>query len=111
VSVTAPRLDRRDDCRLSLAAAAIPILRKKRAARRQLILGLGRIKRLPMLMSARYRSDCVAKLDEERRSDNNRIGTNTLLNQYCALPPDLESMLLAWARKIVLQHNRSQSGH
>jgi hypothetical protein len=52
VSVTAPRLDRPDHCRLSLAAAAIPILRKKRAARRQLILGLGRIKRLPMLMSA-----------------------------------------------------------
>jgi hypothetical protein len=27
------------------------------------------------------------------------------LNQYFALTPDLESMLLAWARKIVLQHN------
>jgi hypothetical protein len=63
VSVTAPRLDRRDHCRLSLAAAAIPILRKKRAARRQLILGLGRIKRLPMLMSASGTSATYRGLD------------------------------------------------
>jgi hypothetical protein len=36
---------------------------------------------------------------------------NTFLNQYCALPPDLESMLLTLARKIVLQHNRRANGH
>jgi hypothetical protein len=34
---------------------------------------------------------------------NNRIGTNGFLNQYCALAPDLESMLLARTRKILLQ--------
>ena len=31
--------------------------------------------------------DCVAKLDESQRPDNNRIGTIAFLNQYCALPP------------------------
>jgi hypothetical protein len=61
--------------------------------------------------NVRFRSECVAKLDEEQRPDNNRIATNTFLNQYFALTPDLESMLLAWARKIVLQHNRSLFGH
>jgi hypothetical protein len=55
--------------------------------------------------------DTVAELDEKQRPDNNRIGTNTFLNQYFALTPDLESMLLAWARKIVLQHNRALFGH
>jgi hypothetical protein len=50
--------------------------------------------------------DTVAELDETQRPDNNRIGTNTFLNQYFAVTPDLELMLLAWARKIVLQHNR-----
>jgi hypothetical protein len=49
----------------------------------------------------RYWGDCVAKLDEKQRTDNNRIGTNAFLNQYCALRPDLESMLLTWAHKIV----------
>jgi hypothetical protein len=63
------------------------------------------------LMNVRFEGDCVAKLDEEQRSDNNRIETNTFLNQYCALPPDLESMLLTWARKIVLQHNQGNNGH
>ena len=57
-----------------------------------------------------FLSECVAKLDEKQRPDNNRIGTNTFLNQYFALTPDLESMLLAWARKIVLQHILSKSG-
>jgi hypothetical protein len=32
------------------------------------------------------------------------------LNQYCTLPPDFESMLLTWARKIVLQHNPPNNG-
>ena len=39
----------------------------------------------------------------EQKTGNNRIGTNELLNQHCALAPDLESILLAQALKIVLQ--------
>ena len=58
----------------------------------------------------RYLADTVAELDEKQRPDNNRIGTNTFLNQYFALTPDLELMLLAWAHKIVLQHNLAQCG-
>jgi len=61
--------------------------------------------------NVRFRGDTVAELDEKQRPDNNRIGTNTFLHQYFALTPDLESMLLAWARKIVLQHNPLKSGH
>jgi hypothetical protein len=34
---------------------------------------------------------------------NNRIGTTGLLNQHCVLAPDLESILLARMRKILLQ--------
>jgi hypothetical protein len=37
---------------------------------------------------------------------NNRIDAIGLLNQCCALAPDLESILRARMRKIVLQHNR-----
>src|SRR5205823_10663446 len=37
---------------------------------------------------------------------NNRIGANRFLNQPCALIPDLESIMRARMRKIVLQHNR-----
>jgi len=62
------------------------------------------------LVNVRFAPDCVAKLDEKQRTDNNRIGTNAFLNQYCALPPDLESMLLTWAHKIVLQQYRPKSG-
>jgi len=51
-------------------------------------------------------ADCVAKLDEEQLAGNNRIGTNNFLNQPCALASDLESILLARALKIVLQHYR-----
>src|SRR5438552_3962655 len=36
---------------------------------------------------------------------NNRIGVNGFLNQPCALIPDLESIMRARMRKIVLQHN------
>ena len=61
--------------------------------------------------NVRFPPDTVAELDEKQRPDNNRIGTNTFLNQYYALTPDLDSMLLAWARKIVLQHNPPLSGH
>jgi len=39
------------------------------------------------------------------RMRNNRIAANAFLNQHCALAPDLESMLRARMRKIVLQHN------
>ena len=65
----------------------------------------------PFTGPCRLSGDTVAELDEKQRPDNNRIGTNTFLNQYFALTPDLESMLLAWARKIVLQHNPPESGH
>ena len=61
---------------------------------------------MPALSMSALGGECVAKLDEKQRPDNNRIGTNTFLNQYFALTPDPESMLLAWARKIVLQHIR-----
>src|ERR1700680_401138 len=48
-------------------------------------------------------ADCVAKLDEEQLAGNNRIRTNKILNQHCVLGPNLESILLARALKIVLQ--------
>jgi len=63
----------------------------------------------PFTGPCRLSGDTVAELDEKQRPDNNRIGTNTFLNQYFALTPDLESMLLAWAREIVLQHNRGKA--
>jgi hypothetical protein len=34
---------------------------------------------------------------------NNRISPSEFLNQRCAMVPDLESMLLAWMRKIFLR--------
>ena len=40
---------------------------------------------------------------------NNRIGVNGFLNQPCALIPDLESIMRARMRKIVLQHNRHEA--
>jgi len=51
-------------------------------------------------------ADFVAKLDEEQLAGNNRIRTNNILNQHCVLEPDLESILLARALKIVLQQYR-----
>ena len=42
---------------------------------------------------------------------NNRIGANEFLNQCCAFTPDLESILRARMRKIVLQHNPPDNGH
>ena len=53
--------------------------------------------------------DCVAKLDEAQLTRNYRIETSKFLNQHCALGSDLESMLLAQALKIVLQHNPPRS--
>src|SRR5262249_17740578 len=41
---------------------------------------------------------------------NNRIGANEFLNRCCAFTLDLESILLARMRKIVLQHNPPESG-
>src|SRR4029450_5866430 len=58
----------------------------------------------PMLQKSPWRS-CRIKIR------NNRIGANGFLNQRCALTPDLESILRARTGKIVLQHNRPQSGH
>src|SRR5262249_28682169 len=40
---------------------------------------------------------------------NNRIGANEFLNRCCAFTLDLESILLARMRKIVLQHNPPNS--
>src|SRR5262249_23600682 len=40
---------------------------------------------------------------------NNRIGANEFLNRCCAFTLDLESILRARMRKIVLQHNPSNS--
>jgi hypothetical protein len=48
----------------------------------------------------------VAKLGDEPLSRNNRLGAHNFLNQHCAWAPDLESILLARALKIVLQQNR-----
>src|SRR5205823_6975180 len=53
----------------------------------------------PMLQKSPRRS-CRIKMR------NNRIGVNGFLNQPCALIPDLESIMRARMRKIVLQHNR-----
>ena len=55
-----------------------------------------------------FGSNCVAKFGEGPLPGNNRIVTTTLLNQHCAGRPDLESMLLARAAKIVLQYSRSR---
>jgi hypothetical protein len=41
---------------------------------------------------------------------NNRIGKMDFLNQYCALAPDFESILLARACEIVLQQNLPEAG-
>jgi hypothetical protein len=51
-------------------------------------------------------ADSVAKVPDEGPISNNRIGTSGFPNQHCALASDLESMLLAYALKIVLQHYR-----
>jgi hypothetical protein len=40
---------------------------------------------------------------------NNRIGAKGFQNQRCALAPDLESILRARMREIVLQHNRPEA--
>src|SRR3981189_1542994 len=41
---------------------------------------------------------------------NDRIGARASLNRCCAFAPDLESMLRDKMLKILLQHNRLQSG-
>src|SRR5215470_1749836 len=40
---------------------------------------------------------------------NNRIGANEFLNRCCAFTLDLDSILRARMRKIVLQHNRGRT--
>jgi hypothetical protein len=56
-----------------------------------------------------YSSECVAKLDEGPPARNNRIVAKGFLNRPCGLIADLESMLLAQAPKIVLQHIPSET--
>jgi len=51
-------------------------------------------------------ADFVAKLGGRRLARNNRIRGKQFLNRCCALIAVLESMLLARALKIVLQHYR-----
>jgi hypothetical protein len=41
---------------------------------------------------------------------NYRIGAPVLLNRCCAFQPELESIFLAEMLKILLQHNRGQTG-
>jgi len=48
-------------------------------------------------------SNIVAKVGDGHLARNNRIGTNNLLNQHCASALELESILLTWTRKILLQ--------
>src|SRR6266702_5092872 len=55
---------------------------------------------------SRVLADFVAKLGGRRLARNNRIGGKQFLNRCCALIAVLESMLLARALKIVLQHYR-----
>src|SRR5207244_9691219 len=52
------------------------------------------------------RADCVAKLLAALRERNNRISPNCVLNQCCVSAFVLESILLVWVVKLVLQHNR-----
>src|SRR5436305_11762315 len=54
---------------------------------------------VPILLQKSPRRSCRIKMR------NNRIGVNGFLNQPCALIPDLESIMRARMRKIVLQHN------
>jgi len=58
------------------------------------------------LWSCLLLADFVAKLGGRRLARNNRIGGKQFLNRCCALIAVLESMLLARALKIVLQHYR-----
>jgi hypothetical protein len=58
-----------------------------------------------------FGGNCVAKLGGVRRFGNNRIRGEVLLNQCCVPMPNRESLLLIQGSKIVLQHNRGNSGH
>jgi hypothetical protein len=49
------------------------------------------------------RADTVVKVGEGHLGRNNRIAANKFLNRYCASGLDLESILLARTRKILLQ--------
>jgi hypothetical protein len=57
----------------------------------------------------RYWRDCVAKLFAALRERNDRIRLNASLNQYCVSAFVLESMLLGFVVKIVLQHYRHKA--
>jgi hypothetical protein len=56
--------------------------------------------------NVRFCGECVAKLFAALRTRNNRIRLDGAVNQYCALAFILESILLVWDAKIVLQHIR-----
>jgi hypothetical protein len=45
------------------------------------------------------------------KTGNNRIQSSGFLNQYSPFGLDLEKMFFTPALKIVLQHNRANSGH
>jgi hypothetical protein len=55
--------------------------------------------------------ECVAKLFAALRASNNRIQLSGVLNLCCVLMLVLESILLIWVVKIVLQHIPRESGH
>jgi hypothetical protein len=54
--------------------------------------------------------ESVAKLGRPSEMRNKRIGADGLLNQYCALALDVESILRWHVLKIVLQKNRVSYG-
>jgi len=64
---------------------------------------------LPRILVSSER-DIVAKVGNGHLARNNRIGTNKLLNQHCASALELESILLTWTRKILLQQYQRESG-
>jgi hypothetical protein len=66
---------------------------------------------MPSLGHVRLAGDCVAKLFAAPRRSNYRIRLNAVLNRCCAPVLVLESILLNLVAKIVLQHNRPESGH
>ncbi len=57
------------------------------------------VRSVPIVLQKSPRRGCRIKIR------NNRIGAMGFLNQCCTLAPDLESILRARMRKIVLQHN------
>jgi hypothetical protein len=61
------------------------------------------------LLDRQQCADIVAKVGEGHLRRNNRIGATNSLNQHCVSALDLESILLVWVRKILLQQYQGQS--